>query len=188
MNRDALEHLIRAAAAVTNERELVVLGSQSILGTVPNAPAELLSSRVAEIYLLRNPDAASLIDGSIGEGSIFDERFGYYARGVVPDAAMLPARWEDRLVKIQNENTNRKIGYCLSPGDLAAAKLAAFRENDLKFVDALLRHGIVSPDELAVRLGDLHADDATKTRASSWLQRAVERLTLKGRKAAPFRP
>ena len=36
MQRHELEHLIRAAAAITNQYEIVVVGSQSILGAVPD--------------------------------------------------------------------------------------------------------------------------------------------------------
>ena len=32
MNREDLEHIIRAAADVTNEYEFIIIGSQSILG------------------------------------------------------------------------------------------------------------------------------------------------------------
>ncbi len=35
MNREDLEHIIRAAAEITNEYEFVVIGSQSILGVGP---------------------------------------------------------------------------------------------------------------------------------------------------------
>ena len=42
MRRHELEHLIRAAAAITNEYEIVVIGSQAILGAVPQAPEALL--------------------------------------------------------------------------------------------------------------------------------------------------
>lgn len=38
MRRSELEHLIRAAAAVTNQYEIVIVGSQSILGAVPEPP------------------------------------------------------------------------------------------------------------------------------------------------------
>lgn len=38
MQRHELEHLIRAASAITNDYEVVVIGSQSILGAVPNPP------------------------------------------------------------------------------------------------------------------------------------------------------
>jgi hypothetical protein len=110
MKRSELEHLIRAAAAVTDQYEIVVVGSQSILGSAPDAPAILLQSREADCYPLHRPDLADVIDGAIGELSPFDERFGYYAQGVGLETAILPVGWEGRLVKIQNENTDLKIG------------------------------------------------------------------------------
>jgi hypothetical protein len=42
MRRDELEHLIRAAGSLTGTDNIVVIGSQSILGSVPRAPADLL--------------------------------------------------------------------------------------------------------------------------------------------------
>ncbi|HSI58793.1 MAG TPA: hypothetical protein VLA16_14640 [Ideonella sp.] len=56
MNRQELEHLIRAAAAITNEYEIVVVGSQSILGAAPDAPAFLLQSMEADMYPLHHPE------------------------------------------------------------------------------------------------------------------------------------
>lgn len=41
MNREDLEHIIRAAADVTDQYEFVILGSQSILGSVPKSRARL---------------------------------------------------------------------------------------------------------------------------------------------------
>ncbi len=35
MQRSELEHIIRAAAFITNQYEIVMIGSQSILGPVP---------------------------------------------------------------------------------------------------------------------------------------------------------
>lgn len=49
MRRTELEHIIRAAAAITNECEIVVIGSQSILGAVPTAPSSLLASMEADV-------------------------------------------------------------------------------------------------------------------------------------------
>jgi hypothetical protein len=43
MDRAALEHLLRAASAISNEREFVVIGSQAVLGQFPDAPEALLS-------------------------------------------------------------------------------------------------------------------------------------------------
>ncbi len=41
MNRRQLEHLIRAAGAIAEDDELVIIGSQSILGSRPDAPPDL---------------------------------------------------------------------------------------------------------------------------------------------------
>lgn len=38
MNRRQLEHLIRAAAHIADHEELVILGSQAVLGQFPEAP------------------------------------------------------------------------------------------------------------------------------------------------------
>ena len=44
MNRAGLEHILRAGAAVSNEREIVVIGSQAVLGQFPDAPEALLTT------------------------------------------------------------------------------------------------------------------------------------------------
>ncbi len=96
-----LEHVIRAAGAIAEVDEIIVVGSQAILGAFPNAPPELLMSREVDLYPAGDPSKAILIDGSIGEGSLFDEQFMYYAHGVGPDTAVLPADWQSRLIPIQ---------------------------------------------------------------------------------------
>lgn len=148
MRRQDLEHIIRAAGAIAQVDELVILGSQAILGSYPDAPPELLTSMEADVYPLTQPEKADLIDGSIGEGSLFHAEFGYYAHGVGPETAILPARWRERLVPICNENTCRVTGLCLHPCDLAISKLIAGRDQDLRFVQAFLRHGLVSESAL----------------------------------------
>ena len=42
MRRSDLEHLIRAAGRIAGERELIIIGSQSVLGQFPDAPVALL--------------------------------------------------------------------------------------------------------------------------------------------------
>jgi hypothetical protein len=42
MTRSELEHLIRAAGAIADDAEIVVIGSQSVLGQFPAAPTALL--------------------------------------------------------------------------------------------------------------------------------------------------
>ncbi len=62
-----------------------------------------------------------------------------------PETATLPAGWEDRLVKLTNENTDGAIGWCLEPHDLAYSKLTAHREKDITFVTELVRHKMIRP-------------------------------------------
>jgi hypothetical protein len=51
MKRSELEHLIRPAGSIANDPEIVVGGSQSILGQFPNAPPSLLVSAEADVFL-----------------------------------------------------------------------------------------------------------------------------------------
>ena len=70
MNRSQLEHIIRAAADITGEREFVVIGSQAVLGQFPNAPDPLLVSMEADIHPFHAPALGIDIEGAIGEGFI----------------------------------------------------------------------------------------------------------------------
>ena len=72
MRRDELEHIIRAAADVTGYQDLIVIGSQAILGQYPNAPRELLISMEADLYVPGHPEVSDFIDGALGRDTIFD--------------------------------------------------------------------------------------------------------------------
>jgi hypothetical protein len=97
VTRNQLEHVIRAAAGNADVREIVVIGSQSILGAFPNAPEDLLVSMEADVFPKDRPELSIVIDGSIGERSMFHETFGYYAHGVDETTAVLPTGWRERL-------------------------------------------------------------------------------------------
>lgn len=166
MQRSELEHVIRAAGAIAQSKEIVILGSQAILGSCPDAPPELRVSQEVDAYPVDDPARADLIDGSIGELSPFHEQFGYYAHGVGPETARLPAQWHDRVVAVRNQNTGDTTGLCLSPADLAVSKLLAGRPKDVTFVRAMLKHGIVSQGELASLTAELDQADAARLRAA----------------------
>jgi hypothetical protein len=171
MKRPQLEHIIRAAAAITSATETVVNRSQSFLGPFPNAPAEPLLSVETDVFTFRDPADADLIDGSIGEGSPFHQTFGYYAHGVAEDTAILPLGWKDRLVRVHNENRGNGSGLCLETHDLAVAKLAAGREKDTGFVAGLLRHKLVNASQLNSRLQQATLTDEHLEMASARLDR-----------------
>lgn len=115
MTREELEHIIRASADITGQYEFIIVGSQSILGPVPNPESVFTMSAEADIYPLQAPELADKIDGAIGEGSQFHETHGYYAQGVGPDTAILPDGWLQRVHRVQNTNTNDRVGPLVFP-------------------------------------------------------------------------
>lgn len=152
MNREQLEHAIRAAGAICGDHELWVVGSQSILGPFPHAHADLCRSMEVDIAPKNRPELEELIAGSIGELSPFHQTFGFYVDGVDVERINLPDGWQARTVPVDNPNTNGFCGLCLDPTDLAASKLFAGRPKDLDYVHVLLREEIITPDLLASRI------------------------------------
>jgi len=162
MTRQQLEHLIRAAAVIADDDELIVIGSQSILGQYPNAPSSLLVSVEADLYPKNHPERADLIDGTIGELSPFHDTYGYYAQGVGPTTAVLPQGWEQRLVAVRNENTRWATGLCLEPHDLLIAKHVAGRDKDLRFIRDAVAQGWVDREVLEGRLSTMTIEDSIR--------------------------
>ncbi len=171
MKRGQLEHVIRAACQIADDDELIIIGSQSILGAVPDAPASLLVSNEADVYPRNHPDRADLVDGTIGEGSPFHDTFGYYAQGVGEETAILPRGWKARLVAVCNANTRGCTGWCLDPHDLVVAKYLAGREKDVRFGRDALVHRIVNAETLLERLADVDVDDQRRSLAHTRIER-----------------
>lgn len=156
MTREQLEHLVRAASHIADDEELIVVGSQAILGQFPDAPATLLASNDADLYPKNKPDRADLIDGTIGELSPFHETFGYYAHGIDESTATLPEGWKSRLLAVKNDNTRGATAWCLEVHDLVVSKLIAGREKDLDFAREAARHHLVREETLERRLSQTH--------------------------------
>jgi hypothetical protein len=171
MKRSELEHLIRAAGRIAGEREIVVIGSQSVLGQFPDAPIALLASMEADLYPKNDPELADKVDGAIGEGSRFHKEYGYYAQGVAPDTATLPRGWQRRLVRIENSNTGGHAGLCLEVHDLAISKYVAGREKDLGFTRELARHKMTGKRTLIERLAATRLDAALIPRVRGRIDR-----------------
>jgi hypothetical protein len=158
MTRQQLEHILRAAGGITGARDFVVIGSQAILGQYADAPRELLQSMEADLYSLRGPEDAELIDGSIGEGSPFHRTFGYYAHGVGKETAVLPEGWRERLVAIKSDATAGATGLCLEIHDLVVSKLVSGREKDLEFVADVFHHDLANSETVRQRLAQTTLD------------------------------
>lgn len=140
-----------------------MIGSQALHASVEGAlPPEASRSVEVDVAAMRD-DAdgrlADLIDGSIGEASMFHATFGYYAQGVVETSAVLPKGWRRRLVRFETPGTNGVIAWCLEPHDLWVSKSIAGRPKDLEFCRALLDRGLVRSVRLRERLARVESLD-----------------------------
>jgi len=168
LKRSEFEHAIRAAGSILGTSELIVIGSQalhaSVAGELPDA-----AQRSVEVDIVAFDDAdlakADLIDGSIGEASMFHATFGYYAQGVSESTAVLPHGWRDRLIRFETPASNGVVAWCLEVHDLWISKAIANRPKDIEFCRALSKNSTVDRHVLQSRLG-LVADLATEIRTT----------------------
>ncbi len=170
MTREQFEHAIRAAGGVLGVSELLVIGSQAVHGSMQD-PLPIEASRSVEVDVAVRGDAdgrfADLIDGAIGEASMFHDTFGYYAQGVVESTARLPEGWQERLVRFETPGTRGVVAWCLELHDLWISKAVAGREKDREFCAALVRRGVVTPATLHARLQQVPALDPAVRQAAA---------------------
>lgn len=173
MRRDQLEHLLRAASRIADESDVVVFGSQAILGSRTEAelPPEVVASVEADLTFFDDPDDAKsdLVDAMIGELSPFHDAFGVYGQGVSLSTAVLPSGWRDRVIVLDTPGTAPGRGICVEPHDLVLATLVAGREKDLVFAAALLEVSLIQPALLRERLDDLDVTPAVGDRLAAWI-------------------
>lgn len=168
VNKRQLEHIIRASGGIIDRNEVIIVGSQAIHASLNEnlLPKATTLSMEADILYVSESDEPLYrqIDGAIGEYSMFHDAFGIYAHEVSQKLIVLPSGWKERLVRLQNANTNEITGLCLDVCDLCVAKLVAFRDKDIEYVRALLDEGLISGKELAQKLAlvDGHADDVAR--------------------------
>lgn len=181
MTRDELEHLIRAAADAVGEDEFIIVGSQAVLGSFPDAPSRLLRSQEADLYPAADPDKAEDVDGALGEGSMFHDTNGYYAHGVGPETAKAPAGWEERLVPLPVENPvsgQKALARCLEVHDLVLSKCVAGRDRDFDFAQTAIDEGLADPGILLERIPDLPVGTAQRGHTEQALRGILAKLGL----------
>jgi hypothetical protein len=189
MRRSDLEHIIRAAGEIAGVKEIIILGSQSILGQFPSlgeenfnngnnvkigfTPVEFnpCKSAEADIMVPENEELADEIEGAIGEFSLFHETHGYYAQAVDSTTSKLPRKWKERLVTISNERTNGVKGLCLEVHDLIISKLFASREKDIEFFKSLIALKLIEKKILIERLDESPFERFDHNRISNLINR-----------------
>jgi hypothetical protein len=145
MTLEALQHLLRSARALAEDRELLVMGSASLLVSYPDWIGE--SSPLAatfDAYLLAEPFdelTGVMLEEALGEDRAYFRRHGYHI-DVLRDSIVttLPEGWRERLVPVPGCPYAR----ALDPADLAAVKLWVGRPKDLNLVRVLVDRGCLN--------------------------------------------
>lgn len=145
-DRDDLLHAARSVAEHFSAERVIIVGSQAILLTWPDAPVVMKITPEIDIYPennrdweARNPgfEASEEISVLFGEMSQFHERFGFYLDGVDENTARMPPDWLNHAETMEIDVYGRTaVVVCPSIEDVIVAKLHRLAEKDVTFIKA----------------------------------------------------
>ncbi|MBW1724010.1 MAG: hypothetical protein JRD87_02030 [Deltaproteobacteria bacterium] len=72
--------------------------------------------------------------------------------------------------------THSKTGLCIEAHDLAASKLAAYREKDKEFVRLLLIEKMIDVKIITKRISELNVEAKLRERLLQWVKITAEEL------------
>ena len=162
MNRAKLVHILRAMAAITDERHLVVVGSAAVLLTSKNIPAQMLLTEEVDAFAPDAPDEEVFFDvvyATMGFGSRFAKTYTYYGDGVSSKTAIMPADWLARAKFVEGLGIEGVVVRVPDINDIALAKMMAWREKDRDWLQAGVRVKILDPRKMRERLALLPETD-----------------------------
>jgi hypothetical protein len=155
MRRDEFRDALRRAAEITGDRDLVVIGSQSIHGAFAPAvlPAPATASGEVDIVATHDIEGDKMWllagrGGGWGDEAEID--------GVDITTATLPEGWVDRLIAFPlDDRPDTVVGWCLDPHDLVVSKAVAGRDKDRQFIESLVDAKLIDPGISLQRLADI---------------------------------
>ena len=134
MRRDQLEHAIRTACQIIQRPEVIVVGSQAILGTYDETQLPATATMSIELDILPIADGnketarlADLIGGVAGEFSSFEELHGLSIDGVDLDNAVLPDGWRSVSSGCRTRTRPRLRENRASPDGASTRRISASR-------------------------------------------------------------
>ena len=173
MNLSSLQHLVRSVRTLVADRDIIVLGSASLLASFPelgDGTEPLAATYDADLGPQPfDEPTALMIHESLGESGDFHLRHGYHV-DVLRDSIFetLPPGWRERLLPVPEcEGT-----FALEPHDLAATKLLVGRGKDIALVRHLHLTGRLSSALVEQRLDAIPKTERSIVAASAAFMRA----------------
>ena len=118
MNRQQLHVLLRQAKELSGHSEFVVVGSLAILGAISKPPDEMVMSIDVDTYMKADPGRTGELNEALGQGSPFEDQYGYYLDPVSPNLPSFPEGWQDRLIQHDFEDVR---AFFVEPNDVAVS-------------------------------------------------------------------
>jgi hypothetical protein len=139
-----LQRVFEEAKRLTGEAEFVVVGSLSILGIVKGSevPARMLMSIDVDCFTRQDPGRIHEVQATLGVGSPFEARHGFYLDPISPKVPTLPEHWEHRLIRVPLDKGI--VVFFLEPNDAAVSKYARCEPRDREWIQAGLQAGLLS--------------------------------------------
>jgi hypothetical protein len=82
--------------------------------------------------------------------------------------------------RVQNSNTNDRVGYCLDVVDLFMSKAAAGRDKDREFCMAMLKHAYVNPAQVLELVPQMPLGDEEQRKLRATIRRWAKNLREAG--------
>jgi len=177
MRNEDLIHLVEEIAKTRTLDSLIIVGSLSVLGIITDreVPDAMLTSNEVDAYPETNPPAAFEIAEAFGQGSIFEQRNGYYFDPISPNVPTLPDGWQQRLIVRQLDNGVRL--KFIDPNDAAISKYARGDLKDLQWIDEGLRASVLSMATIGYRFRETtFLDDDERERVREQISADAKRL------------
>lgn len=174
-----LTRAVRSLARHFKTDTVVVVGSQAVLLTWPDAPAPMRLSPEIDAYPANyrqweaaNPgsEASEEVNALFGYGSHFHEEFGFFIDGVDESTARLPQGWRERCRVLEIEDRGVTI-KAIAPRmeDLIVAKLHGLREKDRAYIHACHQAYSLDVGQLKALMRQCAADPVIEAEALAFL-------------------
>lgn len=173
MNRDQLHALLTEARKQVQHAEFVIVGSLAILGAVAEPPRTMVMSIDVDTYLKNDPQRTGELVQALGQGSAFEDEFGYYLDPVSPHLPSFPQGWQDRLILLDFGDVK---AFFVEPNDVAVSKYMRGEDRDMRWLLAGLKGGLINLDTIERRAASAPALDGELTAARKRMAQHRKRL------------
>jgi hypothetical protein len=191
------EDLARAVRALAREFKadtVVIVGSQAILMSWPDAPGAMRYTPEIDAYPGNarewereetdkgdgsSPEASEHIHALFGLGSPFHEAHGFYIDGVDEFTAKLPHSWRARATVKRLVVDGREVTVVApEPNDLVVSKLARLDDKDKDFIEAYHRARTLDTHLIEQRIAETDLDPAIAGRAIAYIRNLTGRSAI----------